>query len=59
MVTKFRMLFEDYESYSDQDFLMTKVSPRLINEVSKVLLMGLRRKVNSSKTKVNLNWIIH
>ena len=30
---------------------MTKVSPRLINEVSKVLLMGLRRKVNSSKTK--------
>ena len=49
MVTKFKDTYKDYKSYSDHDLLMTKLTPRLISEVSKVLLMGLRKKVNSYK----------
>jgi len=51
MVTKFRDIFENYELYSDRDFLMTNVTPRLLSEVSKVLLSGLRKKASISKIK--------
>lgn len=47
MITKFEDLFEHYEAYSNKDYLMNKVSARLLSQVSNVFVRGVRNKVKN------------
>lgn len=47
MITKFTDLFEHYEAYPNKDYLMNKVSARLLSQVSNVFVRGVRNKVQN------------
>lgn len=46
-IKKFKDLFEHYEAYSNKDYLMNKVSARLLSQVSNVFVKGVRNKVQN------------
>jgi len=47
MIKEFKDLFTDYETYSNKDFLMNRVSASLLNQVANVFVKGVRNKVQN------------
>lgn len=49
MITKFADIFKDYDTFSNKDYLMNKVTGRLLGQVSTIFIKGLRNKVQNYK----------
>jgi hypothetical protein len=47
LITKFSDLFENYESFSNKKYILNKVTPRLIWQVSDVFIKGIKNKVQN------------
>jgi hypothetical protein len=57
MIAKFADAFPDYERYSNKDYLLNKVTSRLLRQVANIFLKGLRNKVQTygGKGRMDLN----
>lgn len=47
MIKKFEILFKSYETYSNKDYLMNKVSARLLSQAANTFIKGLRNKAQN------------
>jgi len=57
MIAKFANVFHDHEKYSNKDYLLNKVTSRLLRQVANIFLKGLRTKVQTygGKGRLDLN----
>lgn len=55
MITKFKDIFEYYETYTNDDYLMNKVTSNLLRQVSNIFIQGLRNKALSYTGRGRMN----